>query len=70
MTYAGKLPAEQVARILARAAGHWGSGASYLFQTIVKLEEHGIHDTGLWQLQKLVADEIRAMTAYPTAAPA
>jgi len=70
MTYAGKLPAEHVARVLARAAGHWGSGASYLFQTIVKLEEHGIHDAGLWQLQKLVADEIQAMTAYPTAAPA
>ena len=68
MTYAGKQSVEQVARILARAAGHWGSGASYLFQTIVKLEEHGIHDTGLWQLQKLVADEIRSMTIGPKAA--
>ena len=62
MTYAGKLPAEHVARILARAAGHLGSGASYLFQTVTKLEEFGIHDTSLWRLQQLVADEIIAMT--------
>ena len=65
MTYAGKLPLEHVARILARAAGHVGSGASYLFQTVTKLEEHGIHDTGLWHLQHLVADEIRAMKKGP-----
>jgi cation transport protein ChaC len=61
MTYAGRLPPEHVARVLARAAGHVGSGANYLFQTVAKLEEHGIHDTGLWHLQKLVADEIRAL---------
>jgi len=65
ITYAGKLPAEHVARILARAAGHWGSGASYLFQTITKLEEFGIHDSNLWRLQQLVADEILAMTKHP-----
>jgi cation transport protein ChaC len=65
MTYGGKLPAEEVARILARAAGHWGSGASYLFQTITKLEEFGIHDTNLWRLQELVADEILEMTKPP-----
>ena len=58
MTYAGKLPAQDVARRLARAAGHMGSGAYYLFQTVAKLEEHGIHDSGLWHLQKLVADEL------------
>jgi glutathione-specific gamma-glutamylcyclotransferase len=58
MTYTGKLPAQQVARRLARAAGHMGSGAYYLFQTVAKLEEHGIHDSGLWHLQKLVADEL------------
>jgi glutathione-specific gamma-glutamylcyclotransferase len=58
MTYIGKLPVEKVARRLARAAGHVGSGAYYLFQTVAKLEEHGIHDTALWHLQKLVADEL------------
>jgi hypothetical protein len=25
---------------------------------VAKLEEHGIHDSGLWHLQKLVADEL------------
>ena len=58
MTYIAKLPAQDVARRLARAAGHMGSGAYYLFQTVAKLEEHGIHDSGLWHLQKLVADEL------------
>lgn len=59
--YAGKLPLEQVARTLARAAGHWGSGANYLYQTVVKLEEFGIRDSNLWRLQQLVADEILSM---------
>jgi len=56
--YTGKLPHDEVARTLARAAGHWGSCANYLFQTITKLEEYGIHDTHLWRLQELVAEEI------------
>lgn len=61
MTYIGKLPAQKVARRLARAAGHVGSGAYYLFQTVAKLEEHGIHDTSLWHLQQLVAEELREL---------
>ena len=48
----------RVAAILARACGHIGSGAEYLFQTVSKLEEHGIRDRNLWQLQRLVAEEI------------
>jgi cation transport protein ChaC len=48
----------RVAAILARACGHVGSGAEYLFNTVSKLEEHGIRDRNLWQLQALVADEI------------
>ena len=56
--YTGKLPADEVAKTLARAAGHWGSCANYLYQTITKLEEYGIHDTGLWRLQEKVAQEI------------
>jgi cation transport protein ChaC len=59
--YTGKLPIDEVARTLARAAGHWGSCASYLYQTITKLEEFGIHDTGLWRLQEMVAREIAAL---------
>ena len=57
--YTGKRSVEDVAKTLARAAGHWGSCASYLFHTIVKLEEYGIHDSHLWHLQELVAAEIR-----------
>jgi cation transport protein ChaC len=56
--YTGRLPDAEVARILARAAGHWGSCADYLYQTITKLEEYGIHDTHLWKLQHMVAEEI------------
>jgi len=28
--YVGKLPLEEVAGVLARACGHWGTGAEYL----------------------------------------
>lgn len=55
------LPIEQQARRIARAAGHVGSNAAYLHNTIVKLMEHGIHDSYLWRPQELVAAEIRAM---------
>lgn len=56
--YAGRLPLEQVAHVVARAAGHWGSSAQYTWRTIAKLEECGIRDARLWRLQKLVAAEI------------
>ena len=55
-TYAGRLPLEEVAKILADACGHWGSGAEYLLNTVLKLEEHGIRDRNLWRLQALVAE--------------
>ncbi|MGH6894665.1 MAG: gamma-glutamylcyclotransferase [Dongiaceae bacterium] len=57
-----KLPPEQVAQTLARAAGYVGSCAMYLFQTVTKLDEHGIRDGHLWHLQELVAAEIERMT--------
>lgn len=57
-SYVGKLAPEQIAEILARACGHWGSGAEYLFNTVCRLEERGIHDRYLWQLQRLVAERI------------
>ena len=56
--YSGKRTPEQVAKVLACAAGHMGSCAMYLYQTVMKLEEHGIHDRRMWQLQELVAAEI------------
>jgi len=56
-----KLPLEKVAEVLARACGHRGSCAEYLYLTVKHLEEWGIRDRNLWQLQKLVANEIRAI---------
>ena len=52
---------EEVAKGLARACGHWGSGADYLYNTVSHLEQLGIHDEGLWHLQELVAAEIKAL---------
>ena len=58
--YAGHLPIETVADTLSRACGHWGSGAEYLLNTVSNLEERGIRDNFLWQLQEMVADRIAA----------
>ncbi len=56
--YAGRLPLEEVADVLARSCGHWGTGAEYLLNTVTHLEAKGIHDANLWQLQRLVAERI------------
>ena len=61
--HAGRLPLEEVADVLARAAGHWGTCAEYLHNTVAHLEELGIHDRNLWGLQALVADRIRTWKA-------
>ena len=58
--YAARLPLDEVAGILAGACGHWGSGAEYLLNTVLHLEEHGIRDRNLWRLQALVADRLAA----------
>jgi glutathione-specific gamma-glutamylcyclotransferase len=60
--YSGDLLPDQVAAILAKAVGHWGSGAEYLMQTVQELERLGVHDRNLWRLQKLVAERIIAAT--------
>lgn len=59
--YAAQRPLPDVAHGLARACGHWGSGAAYLFNTVSHLEELGIHDAGLWALQEMVAAEIERL---------
>ena len=59
-TYAAPHTLEETADILARACGHWGSGAEYLMHTVAHLEDLGIHDRYLWRLQELVAQRIRA----------
>lgn len=55
------LPLEAVARTLARACGHIGSCAEYLYLTVRHLEEKGIRDRNLWKLQELVAAEISTL---------
>ncbi len=61
--YVGRLTPEDVADVLAKACGHWGSGAEYLHNTVMHLEEHGIHDSNLWTLQRLVAAKINGAEA-------
>jgi cation transport protein ChaC len=56
--YIGRTSPDEIADVLARACGHWGSGAEYLHNTVAHLEEHGICDRNLWRLQRLVADRI------------
>ena len=56
--YVSGLSIEATAAILARAVGHWGTGAEYLLNTVQHLEALGIHDRFLWQLQQLVAARI------------
>ena len=63
--YGAKVPLPEVAHTLAQACGHWGSGAEYLFKTVSNLEAMGIHDENLWNLQELVAQDIRRL--YPSA---
>jgi cation transport protein ChaC len=67
--YAGRLPPEEAADIVSTAAGHWGSCAEYLRETVAHLEELGIRDRNLWQLQALVADRIKAAAAATSNGP-
>lgn len=57
-------PLEKVAWVLARACGHVGSGAEYLYNTVSHLETFGIHDRNLWRLQEMVAAEIRSIHGH------
>lgn len=56
--YVGRQSLEAVADVLARACGHWGTGAEYLLNTVSHLEAKGIRDRNLWRLQRLVAELI------------
>ena len=64
--FVGGLTQEQTADVLCKAAGHWGSGADYLLQTIDQLERLDIRDANLWRLQQIVARRL-AESGQPTA---
>ncbi|SAL86158.1 ChaC-like protein [Caballeronia terrestris] len=49
---------EEIACVLCKAVGHWGSGAEYLMQTVDHLERLGIRDANLWRLQRVVAQKL------------
>ena len=59
--YSGRLAPEQVADVVATAAGHWGSCAEYLHNTVSHLEALNIQDRNLWRLQALVAEKLREL---------
>jgi glutathione-specific gamma-glutamylcyclotransferase len=67
--YVGRLPEDVIAKTLATACGHWGSGAEYLLNTVTNLEAKGIHDRYLWSLQKAVALQIEAMRGNDMPSP-
>lgn len=63
--YTGRLAPEQVADVLPRACGHWGSCAEYLHNTVAHLEDQGIRDRNLLRLQALVAGRIKPDASDP-----
>jgi len=67
--YVSGLTEDDIAGTLCRAAGHWGTGAEYLLETVDQLERLGIRDANLWRLQKRVAQKLMALqVASPAAA--
>lgn len=54
-------PIEELADILATSVGHVGSMPDYLLNTINELENAGVHDQHLWQLQEMVADRLERL---------
>lgn len=62
--YAGKLPEDRVAAVIASAEGALGSCCHYLFSTIQHLREFGIRDRRLERIAHRV-EELRAEAAAP-----
>jgi cation transport protein ChaC len=58
--YIAGLSDDRLVDVLASAYGYRGTMAEYLFSTVSKLEELGIHDRKLWRLQEMVARKIEA----------
>ena len=57
--YCGELAPERQAGIIARASGISGENRDYLRRTVRKLTELGISDSGLAEIDRLVAELIR-----------
>jgi cation transport protein ChaC len=57
--YAGRLPDDRVAAIIAWARGHGGTGAEYLLKTTLAMEALGERDHMLWRMQRLVAENLK-----------
>jgi cation transport protein ChaC len=58
--YVTGLTDAEIADVLASAVGSRGSMAEYLYATVKHLQDMGIHDRHLWNLQELVAARIDA----------
>lgn len=58
--YAGRLPDRRVADTIAQARGHSGTGAEYLLNTAVSLNELGLRDAMIWRLQQMVSERLSA----------
>ena len=57
--YAGPLSDDVVAATIARARGHAGTGAEYLLNTALAMEDLGVRDGMLWRMQHLVAQKLK-----------
>lgn len=59
--YIGDLTPEEIADRISVAVGIYGSMPDYLLNTAQHLEDAGIHDPCVWQMQDLVAERLEAM---------
>ncbi|MEO6013941.1 MAG: gamma-glutamylcyclotransferase [Devosia sp.] len=59
--YIGGLTNAEIADAQAQASGKFGSMADYVFNTVKHLEELGIHDAHLWEMQGLIAERLERL---------
>lgn len=57
----GRPTPEEKIKCLSTGVGKFGSMPDYIFNTVQCLEEAGIHDPYLWEMQALVAEYLNAM---------
>ncbi len=65
MEHLGNPTEEERLKCLATGVGMYGSMPDYVFNTVQCLEEAGIHDPYLWEMQELVAEHLEAMKPRP-----